>query len=111
MLLGVGLTACGASPSNVVSNNDSRPTQATGTSVANQQTPINQRFGSLDEYLAFLERTNPPIDKPWYREVRPGVYELVAGGNLRILGADGEEQPTARIFTREELERKFGFRK
>ena len=44
-------------------------------------------------------------------EIRPGVYELQTG-NLRILGADGEEEPAGkRIFTREELERKFGFRK
>ena len=100
--------ACGASPSTVAMTDDS---PQTGRNVTNGQLPINQRFRTLDEYLAFLERTNPPIDKPWYREVRPGVYELVAGGNLRFLGADGEEPQPARLFTREELERKFGFRK
>ena len=79
--------------------------------MTNAQLPINQRFRTLDQYLAWLKKTQAPIDKPWYREIRPGVYELVTGGNLRVLRPDGEEQPaTKRIFTREELERKFGFR-
>jgi hypothetical protein len=56
-------------------------------------------FASLDEYLAFL-RKRGAYDVPWYREVRPGVYELVS---RRGPGA----QP--QIFTREELEKKFGF--
>lgn len=75
--------------------------------MTNAQLPINQRFRTLDEYLAWLAKTQAPIDKPWYREIRPGVYELVPGGNLRILGQEGAEK---RTFTREELERKFGFR-
>lgn len=80
-----------------------------GGSVTNQNAPINQRFRTLDEYLAFLEQRNAPIDKPWFRQIRPGVYQLQTG-NLRILPA-GEESRDAskRIFTREELERKFGF--
>ena len=77
-----------------------------GRNVTNQQVPINQRFSSLDVYLAHLERTQGPIDKPWYKEVRPGVYELQTG-NLRVLGGEKQEH----VFTREELERKFGFSK
>ncbi len=107
-------TACGAAPNGLqrVDRNEQAAAQAGGGPVTNAQLPINQRFATLDQYLAWLARMNAPIDKPWYREIRPGVYELVTGGNLRILGAGGEEEPRAkRIFTREELERKFGFRK
>jgi hypothetical protein len=56
-------------------------------------------FASLDDYLAFL-RERGRYDVPWYREVRPGVYELVA---RRGPGAEPE------TYTREELARKFGF--
>lgn len=64
--------------------------------------PLNRRFRSLDEYLAFLERQSH-MDGKWYKEIRPGVYELQTG-NLHL---DNDTQQ--RIFTREELERKFGF--
>ena len=69
--------------------------------------PISERFASLDEYLAFLERTQAPVDGPWYKEVSPGRYKLQTGGNLKL--DDGD--PAAQTFTREELERKFGFRR
>lgn len=72
--------------------------------VSDQQVPINQRFRSLDEYLAHLERTQGPVDGPWYREVRPGVYEMQTG-NLRLDTPDGGK----RTFTRQELELEFGF--
>jgi hypothetical protein len=75
--------------------------------VSDQKLPINQRFRNLDEYLAWLEKAQAPVDGAWYKQIRPGVYELQTG-NRRILGAAGEEK---RTFTREELERKFGFRK
>ena len=52
--------------------------------------PIHQRFKNLDEYLAFLERTQAPVDGPWYRQIRPGLYELQTGGNLRL---DSREPP------------------
>lgn len=68
--------------------------------------PINQRFATLDEYLAYLEKMNGPIDKPWYRQIRPGVYELQTG-NYQPLGGDDQK----RVFTREELKQKFGFSK
>ena len=76
--------------------------------MSGTQVPINQRFGSLDEYLAFLKSRNAPIDKAWYKEVRPGVFELQTGGNLHL---DDSVPAAKRVFTREELERKFGFRK
>ena len=56
-------------------------------------------FASLDEYLAFLE-TRGAYDVPWYREIRPGVYELVS---RRGPGAE------PKIYTRYELAQRFGF--
>jgi hypothetical protein len=41
-----------------------------------------------------------PVDLPWYREIRPGVYELVT--TIR-------PAPTPQTFTREELMREYGF--
>jgi hypothetical protein len=61
------------------------------------------RFANLDAYLAYLEKRSH-IDGAWYRQVRPGIYELQPG-NLRLQGAE----PQKRTFTREELEKKFGF--
>ena len=55
-------------------------------------------FCALDDYLAHLE-VQGAIDLPWWRQVRPGVYEHVR----RIPGAARE---TA---TRAELMKRFGF--
>lgn len=107
---GMWTAACGTPLTEVeTSNVDRQATDDRSGGTVQNQTPVNQRFRNLDEYLAHLERTNAPIDKPWYREIRPGVYELQTG-NLRVLGADKAAGPDKRIFTREELERKFGFR-
>jgi hypothetical protein len=57
-----------------------------------------KRFRALDEYLAHLERQGA-IDLPWWREIRPGVYEHV----VRMPDARPE------IATRAELMRRFGF--
>lgn len=60
-------------------------------------------FATLDAYLAHLRAYAATIDRPWYREVQPNVF-LLERGNLRTL----TPPPT---FTREQLERKFGFRR
>ena len=112
---GFGLVAallaagCGASPATVdgAERRGSAEAKPAGNIVTNAQLPINQRFANLDEYLAWLEKNQGPVDGPWYKRVGPNLYELQTG-NLRILGQDGAEKKT---FTREELERKFGFRK
>jgi len=88
-----------ASTSSRIDNNS-------GTSVTNDQVPINQRFRSLDEYLAHLEKMEKPVGGPWYAEVSPGVFQLQTG-NLHLDVPNNEQ----RTFTREELERKFGFAK
>jgi hypothetical protein len=76
-----------------------------GETVAHDRPEISRRFADLDAYLAHLRRRSA-IDGAWYREIRPGVYELQTGGNLRL---DSGEKPR-RVFTRDELERKFGFK-
>ena len=67
--------------------------------VGNLPHARGQTFRTLDEYLAFL-RNQGFIDKPWYREIRPGIYELQTSRT---------PAPERRTFTREELEKKFGF--
>lgn len=61
---------------------------------------FGKSFATLDEYLEHLRNYAGPIDQPWYREVRPGVYELVT--SMR-------PAPAAKTFTRDELIREFGF--
>lgn len=56
-------------------------------------------FATLDAYLAYLEQYNGPIDLPWWREVRPGVYEKM----VRMPEAKRE------VASRAELERRWGF--
>ena len=65
--------------------------------------PSKDRFPTLDAYLAWLEKRGQ-LDGAWYRQVRPGIYELQPGNLRRTDGA----QPQ-RTFTRQELEKKFGY--
>jgi hypothetical protein len=108
VLLGANLTgACAASQNGAGATAVNGPlaAQPAGTNVTDAQLPINQRFRSLDEYLAWLEKTAAPVDRPWYKEIRPGVYELQTAGNLHLDVPSNEK----RVFTRAELEKKFGF--
>ena len=68
--------------------------------VANLPFARGKTFHTLDEYLAHLEAQGA-IDLPWWREIRPGVYEHVTS----MPGARRE------VATREELMRRFGFRR
>ena len=79
--------------------------ESSGKTVVEDPRPISRQFADLDAYLAYLRRQSA-IDRAWYREIRPGVYELQTGGNLRLDGGG----TTKRVFTRDELERKFGFK-
>lgn len=60
-------------------------------------------FATLDAYIAYLEKYAAPIDRSWYRQIRPDIYRLETG-NMR-------EKPSSQIFTRKELEMKFGFKR
>lgn len=100
-------TACGAAPgAGTISRDVNLQTASMGTNVTSESAPLNQRFKSLEEYLAHLERTQGPVDGPWYKEIRPGVYELQTG-NLHLDTPSSQQ----RVFTREELAKKFGFAK
>lgn len=57
-----------------------------------------EAFATLDAYLAHLKRRGA-MDVPWYREIEPGLYELVSGR--------GRRAPVH--FSRAELMQRFGF--
>lgn len=57
-------------------------------------------FATLDGYLAHLRQYAGPIGQPWWREVRPGVYQHVT---TRVPAGPAEYR------TRAELMRQFGF--
>jgi hypothetical protein len=114
LLLAVPLLACSPVrpvPTNEVAAEQPDPTKgepvasneqagaATGEGVANLPFSHGRRFHTLDEYLAHLRENAAPIDQPWWREIRPGVYEHVK----RMPGA------TREIATRAELKKRFGF--
>ena len=71
----------------------------TAQGVAKLPYSHGHRFCTLDEYLTHLERYAAPIDQPWWRPIRPGVYEHVK----RATGAKRE------IATRAQLMKRFGF--
>lgn len=71
---------------------------ATEREVAGLPFARGRSFCSLDAYLAHLE-SQGAIDLPWWRQVRPGLYEYVR----RMPGAARE---TA---TRAQLLERFGF--
>jgi len=103
-------TSCNTAPrDNLVNSNQPFQTASAtqGNKAMDENLPVNQRFRNLDEYLAWLQQHAAPADRPWYKEVSSGVYELQTAGNLHLDVPSNEK----RTFTREELERKFGFRK
>ena len=71
-----------------------------GDSVAKLPFARGKSFCSLDDYLVHLERQGT-IDLPWWRQIRPEVYEHVK----RLPGA------TRETATRAELMKRFGFSK
>ena len=72
-----------------------------GGGVANLPYARGQSFRALDDYLVHLERQGA-LDLPWWREVEPGVYELVT--SFRPVGGQAPERAT-----RAELMRRYGF--
>jgi hypothetical protein len=77
------------------------PTTAEKGEVGGLPLANGRTFATLDAYLAYLEKYAAPIDRSWYREIRPDIYQLETG-NLR-------DTSSPRIFTRAQLESKFGF--
>lgn len=72
--------------------------RSAGEGIANLPYARGKTFRTLDEYLAHLEAQGA-VDLPWWREIRPGVYE-------RVTSKPDAQRETA---TREELMRRFGF--
>ena len=67
--------------------------------VANLPFAMGKRFSTLDSYLKHLECFAGPIDKPWWKEERPGIYRhMMTGTNA-----------TPEIASRAELMKRFGF--
>jgi hypothetical protein len=58
-----------------------------------------QHFATLDAYLAHLERRGA-TGVPWYREIAPGRYALVARRGPRAAAVE---------YSRTELAARFGF--
>jgi len=80
-----------------------RSTPRPGTNVKSTHVPTNQRYPNLDAYLAYLEKT-AALDNAWYRQVRPGLYRL----ETPSLRGPYKGQ---RVFTRQQLLTKFGFKR
>ena len=70
-----------------------------GRGIANLPFAMGKTFDTLDAYLAHLKCSGGPIGKPWWREVRPGVYEHVTSAT----NARNE------VASRAELMKRFGF--
>lgn len=69
--------------------------------IANLPFAMGRRFATLDEYLAHLRCRAAPIGKPWWKEIRPGVYEHVTTAT----------NAKREVATRAELMKQFGFSK
>ncbi len=107
VLILAAAAACSELPANAVKGADldkdvNMSAEKEGAAPPVRQLPdsFGRTFASLDEYLAHLRRYAAPIDKPWYREVRPGVYE-------RVTTAVPRREP--QIYTRAQLMQRFGF--
>lgn len=57
-------------------------------------------FPNLDAYLAHLRKMGAQ-DRPYYKEVEPGKYQLMSGR--------GSNRREPQYFTREQLLKKYGF--
>jgi len=71
-----------------------------GGPVTNLPFANGRTFGTLDEYLAY-RRELGAMDKPFYREIKPGLYELETGR--------GPKAKPPQRYTRGELLELFGF--
>ena len=98
--------ACARSPIHADAPNSNVPPKSIEGQSMTAPRPVwvAKQYPTLDAYLAHLERESH-VGGKWYREFKPGMYELVAG-NLHLDKTSKEQ----RIFTRAELEQKFGFR-
>jgi hypothetical protein len=114
MILGTFVAAAlAASPYRPLAENRATATPSTCTKetelaadasaggVANLPFAMGKKFPTLDAYLTYLECFAAPIDKPWWKEIRSGVYAHITSAT--------NAKPD--IATRAELLKRFGFSK
>ncbi|HYI48561.1 MAG TPA: hypothetical protein VEX35_08860 [Allosphingosinicella sp.] len=107
VLILVAAAACSDLPANAVGGDnivkepDMTPVrEAAARPVRQLPDSFGRTFATLDQYLDHLRRYAATVDKPWYREVRPGVYE-------RVTTMVPRREPE--IYTRAQLMERFGF--
>lgn len=69
--------------------------------IADLPYAFGKQFETLDAYLDHLECYAGPVDLPWWKQVAPGTYRLMTSGTV------GKTE----IATREQLQKRFGFRR
>lgn len=70
-----------------------------GQGIADLPFSYGKSFDTLDSYLAHLECHAAPIDQPWWREIRPGVFQEMTTAT--------DAKP--RTATRSDLMKRYGF--
>ena len=105
VVLGGSTTACAArEPSQQAHETELHSASSVAeNTVVNSRLRPNQRFTTLDDFLAHLRNVEAPIDGAWYREIQPGVYKLETGNRRRIINQPGASAGEKVIFTRQEL--------
>ena len=93
-------SVCGKGSQPLKGNQASTSASSTG-GIADLPFAMGRRFATLDDYLAHLECRAGPIDLPWWKQIRPGVYKLMTT-------ATNAQPQTA---TRAELMKRFGFKR
>jgi hypothetical protein len=78
----------------------SRAASGESQGVANLPFAMGRRFATLDSYLTHLECLAQPVDLPWWKEIRPGIYRHMTTAT---------NAPPNEIATRAELLERFGF--
>jgi hypothetical protein len=73
--------------------------QSSSGGVADLPYSFGRKFETLDAYLNHLECNAGPIDLPWWKEVRPGVFQEMTS----------VPEARAAIATRAELMTRYGF--
>ena len=106
-LLLASSAACSQPPAPAVHSSANSGNEGTVVAQASNQLPVanlpfaqGRSFATLDEYLEF-RKARGAYDVPWYRPIKPGMYELVS---FRAPGAERQ------VYSRVELARKFGFK-
>jgi len=88
-----------AATSSVCTGEKKLAVESQADGIANLPFAMGKKFASLDAYLTHLKCFAGPIDKPWWKEIQPGVYEHVKTAT----------NAKREIATRAELMKRFGF--